>query len=776
VLVVPGLVVASGCLFALFNRNLRRRDSQVLVRIPISTYTVEVGVLTLIQNQKMIINISSGLITWGIIFPLVTIIPGYLLLSLLHNTDKTQIWTNFVISVGLGLIILSLIGFTFKFAPFSYGITVASLLAATWYTNSLPSIPTVPNITLQCLLPGLLPLIAIASIWLLNTTGSNLLVVLFLVLIPIYVVALYIRAPTNVAIFPISILAIGVSLALLYGIRHSNIPNGDISFEYFVFIRTVEAGAWDLSLYPTPYTKRIGSLWSVTVLPTAYYYILGETQGIYLIGYRLLAGLLPLSGYIVFQHFISDRNAFIASFFIAAQIGFMTLIGSMARVEIAFLFFYLLVAIFLIPGFTRRSRILLLGIFTVGTVFAHYTTALLGLAVFGGYFVLTLVSERTNVPSLPYKQITLGLVCGFFLAQVFFYGILTDQILGTFFTEFQVLFIEFSQFAASTVVNYYDSLLNTLTSIFEPSQSSSAGATEPPSGSSETGNTGTGSETGSDEAASSGSDAGQKKGGQPTLIQDTFPYRVTFLIYALSSGLIALGSMLTVGDTLLQWTERDHPLDFTAMVVSTTGLFGVGIVGLLAYEMYDPHRLLLQFSIILAPMPVIAFTRLGELLPTVSSWARDHRSQLQTLIVVLIVGSVALQYVAGTYLVFQLAGASHGEFFNNDGERYNKYYVTDSDVAVAEWINSQTDDEDVWGDFYTENIYARYDPDDARQGIGMPWFSTNMTKNDYVMLRCYNTKTGMFDPGYKQPVRMEKTGVLHNKSLVYQQGCAKVYA
>ena len=214
------------------------------------------------------------------------IIPGLLILHILR-LDKIEFLKKIVLSIGLSITFLMLGGlFVNCFHPFissplslhpllvSFNIFLVILAAIAYERNKLDfSIKSFFNFKLDLkeksvsilLFPVLFPFMSIFGEYLLNFYGTNTILVAMLLLIPVYVVAITTSLQDRISknTYPIAILMTGIALTLMYGLRHTNIPVGDISYEYYVFKLTLNSGYWDISnLY-----NHLNAMLSITILP-----------------------------------------------------------------------------------------------------------------------------------------------------------------------------------------------------------------------------------------------------------------------------------------------------------------------------------------------------------------------------------------------------------------------------------------------------------------------------------------------------------------------------
>ena len=348
------------------------------------------------------------------------IIPGLLILHILR-LDKIEFLKKIVLSIGLSITFLMLGGlFVNCFHPFissplslhpllvSFNIFLVILAAIAYERNKLDfSIKNFFNFKLDLkeksvsilLFPVLFPFMSIFGEYLLNFYGTNTILVAMLLLIPVYVVVITTSLQDRISknTYPIAILMIAVALALMYGLRHNNIPVGDICYEYYAFKLTRDNAYWDISNFQT----HLNAMLSVTILPTIYSLFLGLSgQAVYLIVYRIIYAVTPLIAYALFRNYINDHFAFLAAFFIVSQFPYMTLIGSTARVEIAYVLFFSAILVFFDKEIDESNRRALFSIFVMGMILSHYSTTFIFLLfAFLHYLITVLFGSKLETKS-----------------------------------------------------------------------------------------------------------------------------------------------------------------------------------------------------------------------------------------------------------------------------------------------------------------------------------------------------------------------------------------
>jgi uncharacterized membrane protein len=142
-----------------------------------------------------------------------------------------------------------------------------------------------------------------------------------------------------------------------------------------------------------------------------------------------------------------------------------------------------------------------------------------------------------------------------------------------------------------------------------------------------------------------------------------------------------------------------------------------------------------------------------------------------------IVASFVLLYFAlspGSGLVNQLAGGSAPRLtYNSAGEEYDKYFVRESEVLSAKWLDQNCQDQAPWADRYATlrlTAYGAVPYDSIRSDI-------LSAKNGCLYLDYANTHDNLYYATYKKlPVRYttpQSSFAPYN--LIYSNGESKVY-
>lgn len=221
---------------------------------------------------------------------------------------------------------------------------------------------------------------------------------------------------------------VAAGLLLATSLRGWGITGHDVQAEYLAFQLTDQAQNWEMSALPSAYNACL----SVTVLPT----VLAQTTGLSgLVVFKLLLQLLfatvPVLTFLFARRVVPRRLAIAAAVLSVAFPTFFTDMPYLVRQEVAF-FFLALVLLAATDGLRTRTARGLVVVLSVGVVLSHYSTtyvllmalvaALLGLAVLA---LVRRVRHRDRPPVPPLVLLHPGVVAALVVATLAWAGPVT---------------------------------------------------------------------------------------------------------------------------------------------------------------------------------------------------------------------------------------------------------------------------------------------------------------------------------------------------------------
>jgi uncharacterized membrane protein len=193
-------------------------------------------------------------------------------------------------------------------------------------------------------------------------------------------------------LFMIFTYAVSLSLLLSASAASPNLLGWDVHAEYNRFLQVSAEGLWhpdSLQIY--------NSVLSITILPS----ILSEVCGLngillFKFGFPLLFSLVPLVLYMFYRKFMNEEGAFLAVFLFMAYPPFYVELIALARQEVAELLLVIVLLTFLSSQIRQKSSAKILTLLlTFGIVIAHYSIAIIYIALLGFSSAWSHISRRT---------------------------------------------------------------------------------------------------------------------------------------------------------------------------------------------------------------------------------------------------------------------------------------------------------------------------------------------------------------------------------------------
>ena len=349
----------------------------------------------------------------GFIF--LTFIPGIIILRILrvHNIGIVE---SLVYSVGLSLafvmfggafmnLALPLIGIS---KPISLLPLTAALAALTLILMAVAYMRD-RNFTRQeetgakekLYLPSvlfliLLLLLTILGVTLIDAYQNNILLLICIVAIAGVVGLTAFGKFFKPTVYPFAIFIIALCLLYQTTLMSPYVVGTDIYTEYYFYRLVAVSGFWNASIPDT-----VNSCLSINILAPVYSLVL-NIDGIWMFKavYPLVFALVPLVLFHVFSQQMSQKKAFLATFFFIAVPTFSLEMISLCRQQIAELFFALLILIFVDRKLGLGSKLTLAIIFAVSIPVSHYAFGFVGFIYMGLFLPVVLI-----IRSSPFRRV-----------------------------------------------------------------------------------------------------------------------------------------------------------------------------------------------------------------------------------------------------------------------------------------------------------------------------------------------------------------------------------
>ncbi len=341
-----------------------------------------------------------GLEAFGIHIPLVTELVGFIYLTFvpgivilralrLHKLGSVK---TFLYSVGLSIatvmfggLLTSAVGSVIEVsAPLSplsltliFSIIVLGLCALSYLRDRdfvEPSHIEVRKIlSPPVLFLGLLLSLSILGAFVLNHYQSNVLLLGVIAAIAVVVALIGFNRFIGKEYYPLAIFVFALIFLYYFQLSFPNFAGSDIHGEYYVARMTEINSRWDPNLM---WLTTYGDMLSITILPAAYSFLLGmDVMGVFKLLYPFIFSLVPLALYEVYRHQTDERIGFLAAFFFISSGFFLAGMSYLTRMQVAELFFALLIMLAISKDLDPFKRVLLFIIFAISLVVSHYGLA-----------------------------------------------------------------------------------------------------------------------------------------------------------------------------------------------------------------------------------------------------------------------------------------------------------------------------------------------------------------------------------------------------------------
>lgn len=316
-------------------------------------------------------------------FVYLTFVPGIILLRLfkIHRLGISQ---TVLLSTGLSISFLMFSGFLLNTILSFFNISsplsiwnvlifitgLLTLLSILSYKTEKSYLDEPPHfkISRSTLYLILLPLLSIIGTYFVNFQNNNIVLMLLIALIaliPLSVVSN--KIPSE--LYPLTLFVISLSLLFSYSLISMYLTGWDIQQEYYYHKLVVNSAFWNSEMW-----SNLNAMLSIVILPALYSYFLKiDGAWVFKIVYPIIFSMVPVGLYCIYRSQInSDKIAFLSVFFFMSFETFFTELLSLARQQIAELFFVMLFFMTVNDTLNKNTRNLLFIIFSASLVTSHY--------------------------------------------------------------------------------------------------------------------------------------------------------------------------------------------------------------------------------------------------------------------------------------------------------------------------------------------------------------------------------------------------------------------
>ena len=323
-------------------------------------------------------------------FVFLAFIPGYLLLRI-FKVEKAHVTETIVISVGLSIAFLMLIGLLMNeldtlhiisqpLATEPIAIVINAIVAVmcviSYLTNkNNKGLDKKDLEKLWQFLPFLfLPVLSVIGVLLIFDFQSNIFAIFIIILIATIFVLSALRSKLS-SYYPLIVISIVLALLLSSALISNYVYGDDIQGEFRVFMDTKAISFWNPQNYSTLQQSSDNSMLSNTILPTVLSNLLNiDPSLVFKIVYLVIFSLVPLGLYELYRKHWNEKVAFVSVIFFAANFTFFTLVLTNAMQMIGELFYVILLLELLSKDVNGpKSNWMILVLATFGLVVSHYS-------------------------------------------------------------------------------------------------------------------------------------------------------------------------------------------------------------------------------------------------------------------------------------------------------------------------------------------------------------------------------------------------------------------
>jgi uncharacterized membrane protein len=326
--------------------------------------------------------------------PLLLTVPGVILLRALRVpgavVSSFPVYVpcaSIVVMFGSGLavdIMGPLVGVTapLRLAPLLAGLEVICLALLAVSVNA-PADVAIPWRSLlrpaSFVWPLIVPLVAAAGALRLNSGhGAGVALIAACGFVALLIAAASFSSRLDESLLRVVLYAASLAALWSYSLRGDGLYGFDIATEYQKLQQTVQTGIWHAAHPNDAY----GAMLSVTVMPAELHILSGIPCLLVLkVVYPMIYALFPVAIFDLGLRVLSRCWAFVAATFTMGQYAFIE-IASVARQEIALVFFAAMVIAMLDTRMQRRTQWALVALLSLAMTLSHYSTT---------YFAVTLI-------------------------------------------------------------------------------------------------------------------------------------------------------------------------------------------------------------------------------------------------------------------------------------------------------------------------------------------------------------------------------------------------
>lgn len=625
-------------------------------------------------------------------------------------------------------------------------------------------------------IPAVFPVLSALGAIVLNNGGPNYLTMILLAVIGLYVIsAIFLRNRLNENVFPWAILLIGISLLLMFSMRSWHVSGWDINQELEMFKITDTLDFWS----PTSIRDAYNACLSLTILPVMFARFTGiGDEYVFKLLYQLIFGFVPVAMYCIYRTYASKAVSFLAAFFFVSQFFFVQQMPALARQEIAFLFFALILLVLFEKKLPQKTKNALFIFFGFSMTVSHYSTTYVAIGLFAAAYLFSRIC---------------GPLANTRPAEAFFKFLKSNNKNSR--RDFQnnikfaplliLIFLTFfwGMVATNSASDLFKALGNTAGSMKQmfssdlkswEIQESLAVFAAPNDNTAENIAKYNADEIKKHYALSSPSDRYENSANEKlTPISsltvkpnNNFPFIGALLVVlALIKFLAKLLAIVGLGYILIRG-PRNNQFNPTYLILCALGvgaILAMYILPVISQE-YNLSRLYMQILILIS-LPTIY----GGLLLTKFFGEKTRLS--------LLAGFFCLNFLYMLGFFNQIFGGPAYIFLNNFGDDYDRFYAHQVEVNSAEWLASNRSGQTpIFADFLSSLRLKSFAFINNTDTAILP---SVMTKDSYIYLSYANVVQGRADALYNKNVALTYSYPIEflkeNKNMIYNNGGSQIF-
>lgn len=338
----------------------------------------------LLVDVAIVLNVPVARQVLGFIY--LTIVPGMVLLEI-FGMDGSDFTEKFLFSIGLSIAFVIFLGLIVNQFGLSFGFP--AVLSTTFFlllTNcavfflcllcyflkrNIQWNKRKLNFSLPWILTVCLPLLAVLGAILVNLNGNSVILLQMIGIVVLVVLINLVKVQTK---WPLVLFMITLAVLLQTSLISNYIVGFDVHPGYHVFKITQDNKIWNSIIDDTdPIIPRMNQMLSTTIFPTIYSNMLNlEGTWIFKIVYPIIFALVPVGLFQIYQKYVEKKTAFIAAFFILADVTFLAEMPGLPTQMISEFFLVVTLLVIFHGKIDLTKKTILFTVFSAGMIVSHY--------------------------------------------------------------------------------------------------------------------------------------------------------------------------------------------------------------------------------------------------------------------------------------------------------------------------------------------------------------------------------------------------------------------